>query len=426
MGIYHTTTLHDASLQSALVRYLYAPYIGAMPSKILTEPWIRNLKPESDKQVDHFDKKVTGLGIRVSPRGTKTFFFHYRYHGGNKRLTLGRYGEISLSMARSKARECKQLLLLHGQDPSLERKRLQRAPQHDFAALIDDYIANYAKRKTKSWKETERLLKHDFGRAWGRRDITQIQKRDVTQIIDAIAEDYPSAANHALAHLRKMFNWAVERDYIARTPCAGLKLPTRPRSRDRVLDHQELWAVWNAATDTEYPYGRLIQLLLLTAQRRTEVAAMEWSELDLDGKIWTIPTQRTKGNRPNVVPLSPPALRIISSLPRLHDKLVFPARGSDNAVSGFSKWKRALDRRAGVTEWVVHDLRRTVTTGFAALGVPPHVVALILNHRTGSMTQIARVYNRHEYMNERRLALDRWAEKLMSVVAQKADPSGAH
>lgn len=227
----------------------------------------------------------------------------------------------------------------------------------------------------------------------------------------------PSTANHALAVLRKMFQWGVEQGHLERSPCAGLGMPAQVISRDRILSDGELSRVRKAADEMGYPFGPMIQLLILTAQRRGEVVGLRWSEINTKAMEWTLPNGRTKSARPHVVPLSGAAAELLARLPRLHDVLVFPARGKDNPASGFSKWKGELDERSGVVDWRIHDLRRTAASGMAQLAVPPHIIERVLNHTTGTLGGVARIYNRYGYLAEMRLALERWSERVTTLIS---------
>ena len=261
--------------------------------------------------------------------------------------------------------------------------------------------------------ETERLLNREFVSLWGTWPIHTISRQDVTKVLNAIVKrGAPSAANHALSAVRKMFNWAIEHGHVDRSPCFGIKAPSKLKSRDRVLTDEELASIWQSAEEMGYPYGCIIQLLILTAQRRNEVTGMRWTELDFTKATWTIPAERTKPGRTHEVPLSKSAIRLLKNLPKLHDDLVFPARGKDNPASGFSKWKRQLDTMAGMSDWRVHDLRRTVASGMAQLKVPPHIIERVLNHTTGTLGGVAGVYNRFGYLDEMRAALELWAASL--------------
>ena len=387
-----------------------------MASQLLTDILVRKQKPVAGRQIDIFDSKLPGFALRVSPKGTKTFTLLYRAGRRARRLTIGRYPLLSLAEARERAGEALKAVSA-GRDPAAHRIRARETYQDRlFPAVVSDFIENHAKRKTRSWQETERLLKREFSSVWKHRPINDLTKQDLNRLLDNIVDrGSPSAANHAFAAVRKLFGWSIERGYIDVSPAAGLRAPSKLVSRDRVLTDTELAAVWRAADVMGYPFGRAVQLMILTAQRRGEVMGMRWSDLDLMDALWTIPAERNKSGRVHVVPLSQAAVDLIQSLPKVHDQLVFPARGRDTVASGFSKWKRALDRVAKVRRWRIHDLRRTAATRMAELKVPPHVIERVLNHAGGAQEGVAGIYNRHSYLPEMRDALARWTKKLVGI-----------
>lgn len=381
----------------------------------LTDAKIRGLTPDPNKQYEIWDEKISGFGCRVSPGGSKAFVLTYRNKNGlSRRMTLGRYPLLSLSEARKKAFQ-NLSEVAKGNDPASEKKD-RNSDKFQFAAIVDEFIELYAKPRNRSWRETERILKRDFVSRWAKRDIREIGKADLTKILDAIAKQYPSAANHAYRAINKLFNWAVERSVIDISPSDGLKLPSKIESRDRVLDEDELISIWFAADAMAYPYGKIIQLLILSAQRRNEVASMRWQDINFEEKIWTIPAEFNKSGRTHRIPLSDQVIKIIQSIPKTHDVLVFPARGSNKCVSGFSKWKKKIDNISGVSDWTVHDLRRTAATGMAAAKVQPHVVEKILNHSSGSLGGVAGIYNKHEYQDEKVQALQIWDKHIVALV----------
>jgi integrase len=239
-------------------------------------------------------------------------------------------------------------------------------------------------------------------------------------VLDTIFErGAPIAANNALAAIRKFFNWCFERGVIVSNPCNGIKKPAKSETRDRVLSDEELRSIWEASDTIGYPFGTMVQLLMLTAQRRNEVATMRWQDIDLSSGVWTIPAELTKNGKPHLVPFSALALARLASLPRLHESFVFPARGNvTTTFSGFSKLKAKADQLSRVQGWTLHDLRRSAATHMGRLGVAPHVVERILNHESGSFRGVAGVYNRFQYLPEMREGLERWAchlERLMNA-----------
>ncbi|MEZ5933782.1 MAG: site-specific integrase [Alphaproteobacteria bacterium] len=245
--------------------------------------------------------------------------------------------------------------------------------------------------------------------------------------------------SHQLAG--QLFRWALRRGYVDQDPTAGVDKPAKDKSRDRVLSDKELAEVWQAASQLGYPFGPFVQLLILTSQRRNEVAGLLWAEIDFDKQLWSLPADRTKNGRPHDVPLSASAMAILEKTPRLADR-VFPSakKTSERPINGFSKTKRRVDalildgrkRRAAALDhssddvepmpaWVLHDLRRTTVTGMAELGAQPHVIEAVVNHVSGHKAGFAGVYNRATYAVEKREALERWSTHIASIVDVDAD-----
>lgn len=388
-----------------------------MPSLVLTDRALNGLKPKPGQQFELFDRSTPGLSLRVSPGGAKCFSLCYRIAGCNRRLTIGRYPLVTLAEARKRARDAL-TQVARGLDPANEKIRVrEQYASRLVPAVLDDFIEHHAKRKTRNWKETERILRSEFAAPWRKLPITLITRQAINSLVDDIVRrGTPSAANHAFAEIRKVLNWAVGQGYLSHSPCLGMKAPSKVVTRDRVLSDVEVTAVWLAAEKMGWPFGRVVHLLLLTAQRRDEVSGLRWADLNSEQRLWTQPAMRNKAGRLHVVPLSPLAFETIRSLPRVHAELIFPARGKDRPLSGFSKWKRTLDDLSGVTGWTLHDLRRTAATGMAGLAVPPHIVELILNHQGGVLGGIAGIYNRFQYLDDRRLALDRWCQHVEELI----------
>lgn len=273
---------------------------------------------------------------------------------------------------------------------------------------------------------------------WGHRPIATITRAEVIALLDEIVDrGAPVMANRVLAALRKLFNWSIERGLLETSPCDKVKPPTAERSRDRVLTDEEITALWHGAESMGWPFGKMFQVLLLTGQRREEVAGMAWSEMDLANKVWTLPRARVKTDKAHDVPLSDAVVAILERLPRLDGAgYVFTTNGR-NPVSGFSKGKETLDgkmrahlrKRAAdiagdatgvdMAPWRIHDIRRTVASGMAKLGISLAVIEKILNHTSGSFGGIVGVYQRHEFADEKRRALDAWAGYVMTLVSDE-------
>jgi integrase len=285
---------------------------------------------------------------------------------------------------------------------------------------VPEFIERYAKPKNRGWEETQRILRK-FTPLFAK-PLDQIKRPDVVRILDdIIASGAPFTANRALAAIKKLFAWSLDRGMIEINPIAGLKPPTKERARDRILTDGEMLRFWNAAEKFGYPFGPLLQLLLLTAQRRGEVTNMLWSQIDFVRAVWVIPAENAKNGQAHEVPLSEMALQILRALPRFIDSdFVFTTTGT-SPVSGFGRLKRNLDPEMGSSGWRLHDLRRTAASGMARLGVAPHVIEKVLNHVSGQISGLAAVYNRHGYDAEKRQALDKWAQYLTELGLRRDD-----
>ena len=368
-----------------------------------------------------------------------------------RRLTIGNYPAIKPAQARREASAALERAR-QGFDPSEEKRqrRLMPAPEADtFEAAVKDYLVRVRRNMAPgTFKECKRVLEREFVPAWRNRPLASITRGDVNRVIDGTtARGAEIQANRSLARAHAFFNWAVERGRISASPVTGMKPPTKEQARDRVLSDDELRWLWQACEVVEWPFGPLVKLLLLTAQRRDEVAGMERPELDLQKQTWTMPREKAKNNRAHEVQLSAAAIKVLKSVPRVGNGLVFTMTGT-TPVSGFSRVKLRIDaemvkarrRSLGLPEedkqyrkaiglpdekplpvevprWTLHDLRRTAATGMARLGFPPHVVDKVLNHTSGTIRGVAAVYNRFEYLEERRTALEAWGRYVATLVS---------
>jgi integrase len=235
-------------------------------------------------------------------------------------------------------------------------------------------------------------------------------------VLDAMARAGRAAmAGRTLAYARACFGWAARRGMVAGNPFQGLPIAAGSEARDRVLTDAEVGAVWRAAGAMGWPFGPVVRLLLLTAQRRDEVAHMRWGEVAPDLAVWFIPKERLKSGRAHVVHLAPEARAVLAGVPRLDGRdLVFSTNGL-RPVSGFTKAKERLDRLSGVAGWRLHDIRRTAVSWMAGNGFSPMVADLVLAHatRTG-LTTVGRVYQHAEMLPERRAALRAWARHVLA------------
>ena len=385
------------------------------------------------------DGGVQGLYLVIQPSGAKSWAVRYRHEGRPRKMTLGGFPAVGLASARRKAESALEAVAL-GEDPAaaaMAEKAAKKAeeanPDRDLVkTIVADFLKRHASRN-RSGDETARIFARNVLPSWGERRLDEITRRDVIELLDAVVDrGAPVAANRTLAAVRKLFNWAVSRDVLGASPCAGVKPPATETSRDRILSDAELRWFWRATIRMRWPFGPLFRLLLLTAQRRDEVGGMAWAELS--GAVWTIPAERAKNGKAHAVPLSAAAVAEIEALPHMGslDGLVFTWT-AETPVSGYSRAKRRLDalmvaeaqaegeRIEAIPHWVLHDLRRTAASGMARCGVQLPTVERLLNHTSGSFGGVAGVYQRHTYADEMRGAVERWAAHVRAVV----EPQGA-
>jgi integrase len=311
---------------------------------------------------------------------------------------------------------------LEGRDPAAEKREAKRRVVADRVEDLLETFISQRLSQNRSAAEVSRLLRREVGRAWAGRSIHEISKRDVVEIVSAVEQrGAPIAANKTLKSIKTFLRWCVGRAVLDQSPAEGVPLPAKEIARDRVLDDQELTRVVLAARQIGGPYGGIVEFLALTGQRRAEVAQLVREELNLVREIWTIPKSRTKNGKEHVVHLSEQSLAVLkrSNQP---ERLIFSVFGT-KPFQKFSRAKRELDQLCGVTGWRLHDLRRTCVSGMARLGVAPHVADKILNHQSGTISGVAAIYQRHEFLAERRVALDLWgahvAELIKNVVPER-------
>ena len=285
---------------------------------------------------------------------------------------------------------------------------------NSFGGLAGDFVVQYAQAHQKNWRETDRLLRVDALAAWGNRPVSSLSRAEINRLLTQVANRAPITANRLMAALKKLFAWAVAAGKLSESPMMGMIKPAAERSRDRVLSDDELARLWIASNELGYPFGPFFKLLTLTAQRRDGVAHMAWSEIK--GENWVIPSTRAKNGTSHIVHLSLPALEVLEQLREYSiSDLVFTTTGK-TPISGFSKAKQELSRLSGVNNWRFHDLRRTVTTGMANAEATRRMSAnKILNHTAGTISGVQAVYQKAEFLTERRRALEDWASHVFKI-----------
>ena len=418
-------------------------------AKILTVKSVEAHSKPGEGRREIPDSALPGLYLVVQTSGKASWAFRYRTNGKSRKLTLGTSPALSLAEAREAGRLAARAVA-EGRDPGAEKIEARKAPpaQSDLVEdVFDEFVKRHveAKNRASTTASIVGIIDREIKPAWKGRNIKTIGRRDVLTILDGMIDrEVPYMANRTHALLRKAFNWFVERGIVEASPVANLKAPAAEESRDRVLSDDEMQLVWRAANAIGWPFGTLTQLLLLTGQRRDEVAAASWDEFDLEAQnpIWTIPKERAKNSQAHAVPLAPAVVDIIKALPKIQDaagnvKFLLSTNGRA-PISGFSKGKTQLDakmlelarkaaleaggepEKVSLEAWRLHDLRRTAASGMAALGIAPHVVEKVLNHRSGVIKGVALVYNRHAYFDERKSALNAWASRVKAIIDGQA------
>jgi integrase len=381
----------------------------------------------ADERQEIADAYLRNLYLVVQAKtGAKSWAVRYRFHGQSRKLTLGSFPAIDLKAARELGAKALRAVA-EGHDPAREKVLARITEPDTIEAVAAQFIERHCQRvnRPKTIYETERLLNRHVLPRWRGRPIASIARRDVLNVLDRVIDSgAPIEANRTLAAVRKLFNWALSRDIIAASPCAGVKPPAAEQSRDRVLSDDELRNVWGASAAVGWPLGPIVQMLILTGQRRDEVGRMAWSELDLKAHLWTLPRERVKTNQAHEVPLSDAAVTVLKALPRIAaSSFVFTTDGV-TVFSGFSKSKCRLDALLpkDMAPWRLHDIRRSAASGLARLGVNLPVIEKILNHSSGSFAGIVGVYQKHSFADEKRKALDVWGDFVSDLVSDKPAP----
>lgn len=413
-------------------------------TKVLKAKTIDTTKPDPSKRLEIPDGGLPGLYLVIQTSGAKSWAIRYRAPGTGKpsKYTIGRYPLLGLAEARDAARAAL-AQVSEGTDPAGVRKAEKAAKNEEpkdrdlVRTIAADFIKRHAS-KNRTAGETQRQFDREILPAWGDRKITDITRRDVIELLDRIADRGAAVmANRVLATCRKFGNWCVARDIIPASFAAGVKPVTRETSRERILSDDELRWFWKASEQLGEPFGPLFRMLLITAQRREEVGAMTRSEID--GDLWTIPADRAKNGRQHAVHLSGLAQDTLAGVGLVAGAAgyVFSTNGK-TAVSGFSKAKERLDammlaiarkevaqaggdpERLQIPHWTLHDLRRTAASGMARIGINLPVIEKTLNHVSGSFGGVAGVYQRHEFRDEMKRALDAWASFIVTLTSERA------
>ncbi len=369
-----------------------------MPRINFTVRKIDSLKPSASGQIDYWDKALPGFGVRLSPGGRKSFIVMYRAGGRKRRFTIGTHPPMSVAVARM---EAKAILVeaQKGGDPAAEKATDRKA--ETFAQLAERYVENYAKEKKKSWRTDENALRRDVIPSFGNRRVREITRRDIRALLAGIKDrGAPIQANRTFEIVRRLFNWAVEEDYLTDSPCKGVKKPAGENQRDRVLREAEIRKVWKAFNTEPPATAAVFKLRLITAQRGGEVMSMRWRDIDFDSGWWTIPGKFAKNGLSHRVPLSGMAFDLLKGLrgESANPRWVFPNNSVSGHLEAVVHAAMRIRERCKVADFVPHDLRRTAASYMTSMGVPRLAVKKVLNHMDRDVTA---TYDRHSYDPEK-------------------------
>lgn len=401
--------------------------------------------PPNRKDILLFDGELRGFALRVTKAGGKTFLLQYRVGGVSRRAVIGTWGtELTAAKARKKAETLRGTVRDH-RDPVAERRQLLRerreaeirakaeadaaaaAAAFTVARLIEQWAALKLEERSASYRaRVPRELRSALAE-WLTAPAASFDHTAAVRLLDGVkAKRGPVAANRLRAVASACWAWAMKRGSLSGNPWRSTERPAEEKARQRVLNDAEIADLWHAAGTLGHPWCGLLRAMLLTGQRRGEVAGMDWAEIEVKSQEWRLPAPRVKNRRAHVVPLSAAVLALLAEQPRSnHSRLVFEG-ARRTTPSGFGKVKARLDaamlaaaqcEARPMQSWTLHDIRRTVATGLQRLGVRLEVTEAILNHASGSRAGIVGVYQTHGWDSEKRAALDGWAAHVLALAS---------
>lgn len=384
---------------------------------LLTDTAIISFAAAKKWRYEVSDIEMTGLRLRVGTSGSKTFILRKRIDGKVRNISLGKFNPdiMNISDARRKAKV---------------RIEIELSPIDHNELIFCNLFSKFEKQKVKqrSFPEIKRIFEKYLLPEFGQRQMATIRRSEISRFVDKLAFEgplpRPAMARAVAAQLSSFFSWAMSRiDEIETNPCRYIARSAQPTPRERVLSLEEIAALWKVLNDEVAPWGPAVKIMILTGQRRGEVFQASKAQFNETERTWIIPSSGAKNGRGNIVPLSDACFRLVSEcFDSVKTDLLFPSSTNPHSgVSGFSKAMtrirlRLRERGLPKTDFTLHDIRRTVATGLQSLGVKIEVTEAILNHRSGTVSGIVRTYQRHEFLVEKRAALEAWADLLSSVL----------
>lgn len=375
---------------------------------------INALAPRKTRFIQ-WDRKNPGFGVRVTPRGIKTFVFKYTSDGRSRWITYGQFPALSLADARKKYLVDKGAVA-NGADPGRTKQedKHQRITNPTGKELVKLFCEGYTKPRPSTMAEYKRTLEVDFVPALGSLKSADINRRDIRNLIFKKAKTAPVAANRLLAAIGVMFTWAIKEEYLDASPCVLIDKPHQEKSRDRVLNNQEIASLmaWSHPSTTNI----LLKLILLTVKRPGEWRLAKWQHVDFKKQTFFVPAENSKNRHEYLTPLPPSSIKLLKKLPT-HSEYIFPGPKTDEPMTktGVCRFMARHYADMKIEKATPHDLRRTAVTNLAELGTPFHVIKKLEGHKDGSVEAI---YNRYDYQPEMKSALRKLENKILTKPAQ--------
>lgn len=390
--------------------------------KSLTDSYVKTVAVTKRSEI--FDKVKPGLALRVSPSGYKSFFYRYRHGGRTKRFTIGSYPSVSLKEARDKADDLR-VQVNRGEDPQGEKQRIKNAVQpKTIGELADIFEKDYIERELK--KSTQSSYKsrlNKIRKKFKTYSVDDVSKGDVKKFLKKIADKQPYNANRIQAIFSKMYTFAVEEEYTINHPLKQLSKFGEERTRNTNYYPEDIRKMWKAFECQREPTQCLLKVLLITGQRLGETSRMKWTDIDTENALWVIPKAETKGDRTHVVPLSKMAVEVLEGVHPITGKKVhvFNSPKKDGQpLSYFRGVMDAVEKKAELDDFRLHDLRHVVATNMQRLGIDFMHIGKVLNHKGMAKEHIVTSrYIDYDYLDEKKQALNKWSNELERIITGK-------
>lgn len=389
-----------------------------------SDNYIKNLQPETN----WLEKiEASGLGLRVTPSGNKSWFYRFTYNGKRFKMSLGKYPEISLKEARDLLFQT-QKLKESGINPIEHNHQEKLKQKNTVATFIITWYENYIEKHRKQPLQIKQQIDADIIPLLGQKELEKLHPRDITQVLDTIVNrGSPVHANKILSTLKQAFNYAVSRGDMTRNPATSIRardIGGLEKPRERYLTLNEIKILWlfldGDASKMSFSIRTAIKIILLTGVRTGEISLAKWNEIDFKQALWTIPASNNKNGLVMKIHLSPFAKGLFQELLKQGSSLyVISNLKTDEPLSdkAIAKAVKRIQERIGIPQWTPHDLRRTFATQLGeTLHIDPVVIEKCLGHK---MPKIMATYNKNEMLPQRKEALDKWSSLIEELTKTK-------